>query len=194
MLGHGANSEVTSEYARLLRGLVTKILEALSIALGLEGGRLEKEVGGMEELLLQLKINYYPIFPQPALALGVEAHTNVSSLTFLLHNMVPGLQLFYEGQWITAKCVPDSILMYIGDTIEILSNGKYKSILHRGLVNKEKVRISWAVFCEPPKEKIILQPLPELVTEAEPARFPPRTLDQHIRHKLFRKDQEGITK
>ncbi|CAJ1928171.1 unnamed protein product [Sphenostylis stenocarpa] len=184
-------TEVTSEYAKQLRKLATKILEALSIGLGLEGGRLEKEVGGMEELLLQLKINYYPICPQPELALGVEAHTDVSSLTFLLHNMVPGLQLFYEGKWITAKCVPNSIFMHIGDTIEILSNGKYKSILHRGLVNKEKVRISWAVFCEPHKEKIILQPLPELVTETEPARFPPRTFAQHIHHKLFRKDQEG---
>lgn len=191
MLVH-ACSEVTSEYAKRLRGLATKILEALSIGLGLEGRRLEKEVGGMEELLLQLKINYYPICPQPELALGVEAHTDVSSLTFLLHNMVPGLQLFYQGQWFTAKCVPNSILMHIGDTIEILSNGKYKSILHRGLVNKEKVRISWAMFCEPPKEKIILQPLPELVTETEPARFPPRTFAQHIHHKLFRKDQEGL--
>ncbi|KAL1316577.1 hypothetical protein HN51_068755 [Arachis hypogaea] len=185
-------TEVTSEYARQLRGLATKILGALSLCLGLEEGRLEKEVGGMEELLLQLKINYYPICPQPELALGVEAHTDVSSLTFLLHNMVPGLQLYYEGKWITAKCVPDSILMHIGDTIEILSNGKYKSILHRGLVNKEKVRISWAVFCEPPKEKIILKPLPELVTDAEPALFPPRTFAQHIQHKLFRKTQEGV--
>lgn len=184
-------TEVTSEYAKGLRVLATKILEALSVGLGLEGGRLEKEVGGMEELLLQLKINYYPICPQPELALGVEAHTDVSSLTFLVHNMVPGLQLFHEGQWITAKCVPDSIFMHIGDTIEILSNGKYKSILHRGLVNKEKVRISWAVFCEPPKEKIILQPLPELVTETEPALFPPRTFAQHIHHKLFRKDKEA---
>ena len=185
-----ACSEVTSEYAKELRVLASKIMEVLSLELGLEGGRLEKEAGGMEELLLQMKINYYPICPQPELALGVEAHTDVSSLTFLLHNMVPGLQLFYEGKWVTAKCVPDSILMHIGDTIEILSNGKYKSILHRGLVNKEKVRISWAVFCEPPKEKIILKPLPELVTEKEPARFPPRTFAQHIHHKLFRKDEE----
>ncbi|XP_028762755.1 leucoanthocyanidin dioxygenase-like [Neltuma alba] len=186
--------EVTSEYARQLRGLATKILGALSLGLGLEKGRLEEEVGGMEELLLQMKINYYPICPQPELALGVEAHTDVSSLTFLLHNMVPGLQLFYNGQWITAKCVPNSIFMHIGDTVEILSNGRYKSILHRGLVNKEKVRISWAVFCEPPKEKIILKPLPELVTDDEPARFPPRTFAQHIQHKLFRKCQEGLSK
>nr|QIC54082.1 anthocyanin synthase [Paeonia lactiflora] len=182
--------EATSEYAKQLRTLLTKILSILSIGLGLEEGRLEQEVGGMEELLLQMKINYYPKCPQPELALGVEAHTDVSALTFILHNMVPGLQLFYQGKWVTAKCVPNSIIMHIGDTIEILSNGKYKSILHRGLVNKEKVRISWAVFCEPPKEKIILKPLPEVVSEEEPALFPPRTFAQHIQHKLFRKTQE----
>nr|WDE30450.1 putative leucoanthocyanidin dioxygenase [Sambucus canadensis] len=182
----------TSEYAKELRGLATKILCALSLGLGLEEDRLEKEVGGMEELLLQMKINYYPKCPQPELALGVEAHTDVSALTFILHNMVPGLQLFYGGKWVTAKCVPNSIILHIGDTIEILSNGRYKSILHRGLVNKEKVRISWAVFCEPPKEKIILKPLPETVTEAEPALFPPRTFQQHIEHKLFRKSQDAL--
>ncbi|KAA8521956.1 hypothetical protein F0562_012730 [Nyssa sinensis] len=176
----------TAEYAKQLRGLATKILSVLSLGLGLEEGRLEKEVGGMEELMLQMKINYYPKCPQPELALGVEAHTDISALTFILHNMVPGLQLFYQGNWITAKCVPNSIIMHIGDTIEILSNGKYKSILHRGLVNKEKVRISWAVFCEPPKEKIILKPLPETMTETEPPLFPPRTFAQHIQHKLFR--------
>ncbi|KAG6791787.1 hypothetical protein POTOM_000920 [Populus tomentosa] len=186
-------TKVTSEYARLLRSLASKILSALSLGLGLEEGRLEKEVGGMEELLLQMKINYYPRCPQPELALGVEAHTDISALTFILHNMVPGLQLFYEGKWVTAKCVPNSIIMHIGDTVEILSNGKYKSILHRGVVNKEKVRISWAVFCEPPKEKIILKPLEETVTEAEPPLFPPRTFAQHLAHKLFRKTQDSLT-
>ncbi|GKV38177.1 hypothetical protein SLEP1_g46115 [Rubroshorea leprosula] len=183
-------TELTSVYAKQLRGLATKILSVLSLGLGLEEGRLEEEVGGLEELLLQMKINYYPKCPQPELALGVEAHTDVSALTFILHNMVPGLQLFYKGKWITAKCVPNSIVMHIGDTIEILSNGKYKSILHRGVVNKEKVRISWAVFCEPPKEKIILKPLPETVSETEAAMFPPRTFQQHIQHKLFKKTQD----
>ncbi|KAL3619350.1 hypothetical protein CASFOL_036920 [Castilleja foliolosa] len=179
----------TSEYAKQLRGLTTKILSILSLGLGLEQDRLQKEVGGKEELILQMKINYYPKCPQPELALGVEAHTDVSALTFILHNMVPGLQLFYKGNWVTAKCVPNSIIVHIGDTIEILSNGKYKSILHRGLVNKEKVRISWAVFCEPPKEKIVLKPLPETVSETEPPLFPPRTFAQHIMHKLFKKDE-----
>ncbi|XP_057549584.1 leucoanthocyanidin dioxygenase-like [Amaranthus tricolor] len=179
-----------SEYSKKLRVLATKIFSALSLALGLQEGRLEQEVGGLQDLNLQLKINYYPTCPQPELALGVEAHTDVSALTFILHNMVPGLQLHYQNKWVTAKCVPNSIIMHIGDTIEILSNGKYKSILHRGLVNKEKIRISWVVFCEPPKEKIILKPLNDLVNEDGHARFPPRTFDQHVQYKLFRKTQE----
>uniref|UniRef100_A0A7N0UPL1 Fe2OG dioxygenase domain-containing protein n=1 Tax=Kalanchoe fedtschenkoi TaxID=63787 RepID=A0A7N0UPL1_KALFE len=182
----------TSQYAKELRGLASKILSVLSLGLGLEEDRLEREVGGIEELILQMKINYYPKCPQPELALGVEAHTDISALTFILHNMVPGLQLFYENKWVTAKCVPNSIIMHIGDTIEILSNRRYKSILHRGVVNKEKVRISWAVFCEPPKDKIILKPLPETVSETEPPIFPPRTFAQHIEHKLFRKTQEAL--
>ncbi|KAI3755804.1 hypothetical protein L1987_55610 [Smallanthus sonchifolius] len=182
----------TTEYVRQLRALATKILATLSLGLGLEEGRLEKDVGGMDGLILQLKINYYPKCPQPELALGVEAHTDVSALTFILHNMVPGLQLFYNGQWVTAKCVPNSIIMHIGDTVEILSNGKYKSILHRGLVNKEKVRISWVVFCEPPKEKIILKPLSETVSEEEPPLFPPRTFQQHMEHKVFKKNNEAV--
>ncbi|KAG9442820.1 hypothetical protein H6P81_018674 [Aristolochia fimbriata] len=182
--------DATTEFTRRLREVVSRVLAALSLGLGLEEGRLEEEVGGMSDLNLQLKINYYPKCPEPEKTLGVEAHTDVSALTFLLHNMVPGLQILHEGKWVTAQCVPDSMFVHIGDTLEILSNGRYKSVVHRGVVNKEKVRISWAVFCEPPKETIVLQPLPELVAEAEPARFPPRTFVEHVRHKLFKKSQE----
>nr|AGC73738.1 anthocyanidin synthase [Strelitzia reginae] len=181
--------EVTKEFGKQLRVVVTKMLQALSLGLGLKEGKLEEELGGMEDLLLQMKINYYPICPQPELALGVEAHTDVSALSFILHNMVPGLQVYYGGKWVTAKCVPDTIIMHVGDCLEILSNGLYKSILHRGLVNKEKVRISWAVFCEPPKDRIVLTPLQDVVSDDNPPKFPPRTFDQHIQHKLFRKSQ-----
>nr|ABK76317.1 anthocyanin synthase [Anthurium andraeanum] len=181
--------EETREFGRQLRVVASKMLAMLSLGLGVEEGKLEAEVGGIEDLLLQMKINYYPRCPQPELAVGVEAHTDVSALSFILHNMVPGLQVHNEGQWVTARCVPDSIIMHVGDVVEILSNGQYKSILHRGLVNKEKVRVSWAVFCEPPRDKILLQPLPDILGQGRPAQFPPRTFSQHIQHKLFRKTQ-----
>ena len=162
----------------------------LSMGLGVEEGRLVKELGGMDEILMQLKINFYPKCPQPELALGVEAHTDISALTFLLHNMVPGLQIYHEDKWLTAKCIPGALIVHVGDSVEIISNGRYKSGLHRGLVNKEKVRVSWAVFCEPPKEQL-LKPLPELVSDIDPPRYSPRTFTQHIQQKLFRKASEN---
>lgn len=165
------------------------MLAMLSAGIGLEEGKLEEEVGGMSDLLLQMKINYYPPCPQPNMAVGVPAHTDVSALSFILHNMVPGLQVYYGDQWVTVGCMPDAIIMHVGDVIEILSNGRYKSVLHRVLVNREKVRISWAVFCEPPPDKIVLKPLAALVHEGSTAKYPPRTFAQHIDHKLFLKSQ-----
>lgn len=184
-------TEVMMEFAEKLRVVVSKMLSMLSLGLGLEEDKLEKKLGGMEDLLMQMKINYYPKCPQPELALGVEAHTDVSSLSFILHNNVPGLQVFHSGRWATARLVPCSLVVHVGDTLEILSNGRYRSVLHRGLVNREKVRISWAVFCEPPKEEVVLEPLAELVGEGSPAKYPPRTFAQHVQHKLFKKAQEA---
>nr|ABR24157.1 anthocyanidin synthase [Allium cepa] len=180
--------EIMQEFGSQLRILASKMLSILSLGLQLPTkDRLEQELKGPEDLLLQLKINYYPKCPQPHLALGVEAHTDVSALSFILHNNVPGLQVLYEGEWVTAKLVPDSLIVHVGDSLEILSNGIYKSVLHRGLVNKEKVRISWAVFCEPPKDAVVLKPLDEVVTDDAPARYTPRTFAQHLERKLFKK-------
>uniref|UniRef100_A0A0D6QZ50 Fe2OG dioxygenase domain-containing protein n=1 Tax=Araucaria cunninghamii TaxID=56994 RepID=A0A0D6QZ50_ARACU len=186
--GYPSNyEEVTIAYGQEIRNLTTKILSTLSLELGLEEDRMERLLGS-EELFMEMKINYYPRCPQPELALGVEAHTDISALTFLLHNMVPGLQLFHEGKWITAKCIPGALIVQLGDQVEILSNGKYKSGLHRGLVNKEKVRISWAVFCCPPKDTVV-GPMEEMVDEQNPPKFPTRTFQEHIDYKLFRKNQ-----
>ncbi|WVZ78302.1 hypothetical protein U9M48_026038 [Paspalum notatum var. saurae] len=194
---------VTHDFARRVRGLASTLLTVLSLGLlgpgradalekALITGRgdalpLEKED---EDLLLQLKINYYPRCPQPELAVGVEAHTDVSALSFILHNGVPGLQVLHGGRWVTARDEPGTIIVHVGDALEILSNGRYTSVLHRGLVNRDAVRVSWVVFCEPPPDTVLLRPLPELVTPHSPPRFTPRTFKQHLDRKLFKKQQE----
>ena len=85
---------------------------------------------------------------------------------------------------------PGTIIVHVGDALEILSNGRYTSVLHRGLVNRDAVRISWVVFAEPPPDTVVLRPLPELVTADQPARFTPRTFKQHLDSKLFKKKQQ----
>ncbi|TVU33740.1 hypothetical protein EJB05_25573, partial [Eragrostis curvula] len=205
----------TREFGTRVRQLASTLLAILSLGLGLQEGSLEDALitcttttddkqedliskkKKKEEMLLQMKINYYPRCPQPELAVGVEAHTDVSALSFILHNGVPGLQVHHAGRWVTARSDSEpagSIIVHVGDALEILSNGRYTSVLHRGLVNREAVRVSWVVFCEPPPEAVLLRPLPELLTHDQPSRFAPRTFKEHLDRKLFKKKQQQLIK
>jgi len=128
--------------------------------------------------------------PTAELAIGVEAAADVGALSSILHNGVRGLQVLHGGRWVTARDEPGTIIVHVGDALEILSNGRYTSVLHRGLVNREAVRISWVVFAEPPPDAVVLRPLPELVTADQPARFTPCTFKEHLDSKLFKKKQQ----
>ncbi|KAL5647486.1 hypothetical protein ACJX0J_041841, partial [Zea mays] len=113
----------TRDFGRRTRELTSTLVAILSMGLlGTDrGDALEK---ALTTTATRTAINYYPRCPQPELAVGVEAHTDVSALSFILHNGVPGLQ-------------PGTIIVHVGDALEILSNGRYTSVLHRGLVNRE---------------------------------------------------------
>ncbi|PPR84259.1 hypothetical protein GOBAR_AA36456 [Gossypium barbadense] len=81
-----------------------------------------------------------------------------------------------QGKWVNIDPIPNSFLANIGDHIEgelnlvefeakhtqILSNGKYKSVLHRAVVNNRDVRISIAVPHGPALDAIV-SPAPKLV-------------------------------
>lgn len=53
---------------------------------------------------------------------------------------------------------------------QIFSNGRYKSVLHRVVVNSVKSRISVASLHSRPLHSVI-RPSPELVDEANPRRY-----------------------
>ncbi|KAI4389152.1 hypothetical protein MLD38_001408 [Melastoma candidum] len=176
--------EVTEEYNRELLKATDVILELLSEGLGLEKDALKTHLGG-NLIELEMKINFYPPCPQPQLALGVEPHTDMSAITILVPNDVPGLQVWKDGSWVAVDYLPGALFVHIGDQIEVLSNGKYKSVLHRSLVNKDRTRMSWAVFCAPPPDAVI-GPIAEIVDEQNPAKFSTKTFAE-FRHRKFNK-------
>lgn len=100
--------------------MADKLLRTVSIGLGLEGHELKDAVGG-DELVYNLKINYYPPCPCPDLALGVPAHTDMSVITILVPNDVPGLQSFQDGHWYDVNYIPNALVVHIGDQIEVLT-------------------------------------------------------------------------
>ncbi|KAF3445697.1 hypothetical protein FNV43_RR10873 [Rhamnella rubrinervis] len=157
--------EANEEYAKHLHGVADKLFKCMSIGLGLEGHELKEAAGG-DELEYLLKINYYPPCPRPDLALGVVAHTDMSTITILVPNEVQGLQAFKDGHWCVVKYFPNALVIHVGDQIEIISNGRYKSVLHRTTVSKDETRMSWPVFLEPPAD-FFVGPHPKLVNDNE---------------------------
>ncbi|KAK6246163.1 hypothetical protein QUC31_000939 [Theobroma cacao] len=176
--------EVNEEYSKEMLRITGELLGLLSEGLGLDKMALANPLGD-QEIELEMKINMYPPCPQPHLALGVEPHTDMSALTLLVPNDVPGLQVWKDGSWIAVDYLPNALFVHVGDQIEVLSNGKYKSVLHRSVVNKDRTRMSWAVFCAPPHEAMI-GPLPGLVNEQNPAKYSTKTFAEY-RYRKFNK-------
>ncbi|XP_052208318.1 flavonol synthase/flavanone 3-hydroxylase-like [Diospyros lotus] len=179
---------VIEEYKVEILKLTNKLLELLSEGLGLEGKALKWGLVGHEEeedIGIEMKINMYPPCPrpQPEQALGVEPHTDMSALTLLFPNEVPGLQVWKDSHWLPVHYLPNALFVHVGDQIEVLSNGKYKSVLHKSLVDGERTRMSWAVFVVPPCEATI-GPLPELIDRRNPPKYPTKTYADYRYRKL----------
>ncbi|KAG8378295.1 hypothetical protein BUALT_Bualt08G0122600 [Buddleja alternifolia] len=174
--------EATEEYGKHLHEVVNKLMRCLSLGLGLEAEELKTAVGG-EELVYNLKINYYPPCPRPDLALGVPAHTDLSALTILVPNEVQGLQVFQDGNWYDVSYIPNALIIHIGDQLEICSNGTYKAVFHRTTVNKEKTRMSWPVFMEPPPH-LEVGPHPKLITQQNQPKYKTKKFGDYVYCKL----------
>ncbi|XP_010547691.1 PREDICTED: flavonol synthase/flavanone 3-hydroxylase [Tarenaya hassleriana] len=174
--------EVNEEYAGHVKMLSERIMGWLSEGLGLRREALKEGIGG-EAAEYMMKINYYPPCPRPDLALGVPAHTDLSALTLLVPNEVPGLQVFKDDHWFDAEYIPSAVIVHIGDQILRLSNGAYKNVLHRTTVDKEKTRMSWPVFVEP-KADMVVGPLPELTGGDNPPKFKPFAFMDYSYRKL----------
>ncbi|WVZ91275.1 hypothetical protein U9M48_037466 [Paspalum notatum var. saurae] len=104
-----------------------------------------------------LRMNYYP--PCMSLAekvLGFSPHSDASFVTLLLQvNPVEGLQIRRHGAWVPVKPHPKALLVNVGDFLEIMSNGAYKSIEHRVTINANQERLSISAFHVPSFDGII---------------------------------------
>lgn len=89
-------------------------------------------------------MNCYPASPEPEFPLGIPPHTDYGSLTILLQSC-PGQQATdHDGNWLLVPAIEGALIVQLGDQVEALSNGQYKSVVHRAIVNMEKQRFSIA--------------------------------------------------
>lgn len=168
-----------SLYCREVREVALRLLEAISESLGLEADFLDKALGKHEQ---HMAINYYPKCPNPELTFGLPAHSDPTVLTLLLQDEVRGLQVLNNGHWISVNPIPNSFVINIGDQLQVLSNGRYKSVLHRAVVSSSKARISIPTFYCPSPDAVIA-PAPASIDDEHPALF--RSFSYHEYYEKF---------
>ncbi|KAL0407465.1 UNVERIFIED_CONTAM: protein SRG1 [Sesamum latifolium] len=155
-------------YASELKILGMKILKLMAKALYIKAEEMKTLFG---EGVQSMRMNYYPPCPQPELVTGLCPHSDAVGLTILLQaNEMEGLQIKKDGVWIPVSPLPNAFVVNVGDILEIVTNGAYRSIEHRATVNSRKERLSIATFLSP-KEDGHLGPAASLVTPENPAKF-----------------------
>ncbi|KAL3519117.1 hypothetical protein ACH5RR_021706 [Cinchona calisaya] len=140
----------------------------------------------------RVNLNYYPKCPEPELTVGVGRHSDVSTFTILLQDDIGGLYVrkLDDGSWINVAPVNGALVINIGDALQIMSNGRYKSIEHRVIANKNENRMSVPLFVNPNPSEII-GPLSEvLATSGEKPIYKQVLYADYTRH-FFRKAHRG---
>jgi isopenicillin N synthase-like dioxygenase len=134
-----------------LRDVVLEWLDAMTAL----GHRLARLVGIDPALLVPeptilFRIFHYPPGGDAEGEWGVGEHTDYGLLTILRQDATAGLQVrARDGSWLDAPPLPGSFVVNIGDMLERLTGGAYRSTPHRVRNTSSVGRLSFPFFFDP---------------------------------------------
>lgn len=105
-----------------------------------------------------LSLLHYPYTNGNVQQIGKRPHTDWGFIT-LLYTTGNGLQIYVNNEWQDIPIIKDHFIVNIGDMLQIISDGEYKSTLHRVVIKEEKYSI--AFFFEPNLEYTVQSCKPE---------------------------------
>ncbi|GFP79681.1 protein srg1 [Phtheirospermum japonicum] len=134
-------------YTEYMKNVTENTSKSMARSLHLNESCFLKQFGERAEF--QGRFNYYSPCTRPDLVLGLKAHADGSGYTVLLQDE-SGLQILNDGKWYTVPKKPEhALLVLMGDQMEIMSNGIFKSPVHMVLSDSKSDRVSVAVFYTP---------------------------------------------
>lgn len=161
--------DIIDEYSMNVHLVAEIILKSMAISLGVKEDFFISPIKEMAPM--SIMFNFYPPCSKPDLVYGIKPHTDSGAITILLQDReVEGLQILKGGQWVKVPIIPNALFVNIADQVEIMSNGVFKSVMHRVIPNSEKQRISVGMFFTIENETS-LEPAMELISDTTPKLF-----------------------
>lgn len=158
-------------YYRHIKAIGNQLFKAFALALDLNEDFFEPH---LKHAPSQLRLIHYPYNPEAEDQSGIGAHTDYECFT-LLFPTAEGLQVLNkQGQWIDIPLIENSMVMNIGDMMEILSNGRYLATKHR-VKRVQQERYSFPLFFSCDYDYLI-QPL----IPYEAPLYPPMKGGEHL--------------
>ncbi|MEW9529966.1 isopenicillin N synthase family dioxygenase [Microbispora sp. NPDC049125] len=138
-------------YIDALAGVGQGVMRGVALSLGLDEDYFASGYTASPTLLF--RIFHYPPSPAPPAAeaggWGVGEHTDYGLLTLLLQDGNAGLQVHTSRGWVEAPPIPGTLVCNIGDMLDRLTGGHYRSTPHRVRNLTGRSRLSFPFFFDP---------------------------------------------
>ncbi|KAM0935518.1 putative flavanone 3-dioxygenase [Dioscorea sansibarensis] len=129
-------------YAEQVKRIVVDVTEVIVESLGLKNTELGNK---MKDGVQLMTVNSYPAGKKEGVVISMPPHTDYSFITVLLQSF-EGLEEWdtTTNTWNMVPNIPGSLLVHGGNFLEVLTNGRYKSAVHRVASHPDKMRFSIA--------------------------------------------------
>ena len=123
------------------------ILEGIALSLGLDAQYFRTHYTSDPTILF--RIFHYPSDTPDSAQWGVGEHTDYGLLTLLAQDDAGGLQVKSPDGWIDAPPISGTLVCNIGDMLDRLTGGLYRSTPHRAKNVSGRGRLSFPFFFDP---------------------------------------------
>ena len=153
---HGANlfpdvvgfRETVLEYIDRMTEVGHALMRGIALSLDLDANLFRDSLTA--DPIVLFRIFHYPALPQASQDLwSVGEHTDYGLLTILKQDQTGGLQVKSQGNWVEATPIPESFVCNIGDILDRMTGGLYRSTPHRVRNRGKTGRLSFPFFFDP---------------------------------------------
>jgi isopenicillin N synthase-like dioxygenase len=154
---HGANlfppgglRDAVLAWLDAVRPVADALMSAIAVGLALPPDWFARHLTGDPTVLF--RIFHYPALPDNDVAAewGVGEHTDYGLLTLLAQDAHGGLEVRTpDGRWIGVPAEPGVLVCNIGDMLDRLTEGRYRSTPHRVRNLSGRSRLSFPYFFDP---------------------------------------------